>query len=501
MFEQEDFERGWDYYVSLAGSEIAYNTGNNYAQMRISEIVDAINKMESNINNHPHKNNTQSTFQGYVAEEWSAGTFNVNAAAVGSNDYATAIQSNGLGSVDVQLKSGKKYSMKSYSYGEESARQQARINTDTGRAYYEGQERWVPQNQLESARNEAHKRMLKNKDSRPEVSNVYGETENKLTDRIVNDEGIESNPVTRKQLNKMATEGKKGEFSADDYEITVDNALKLEYVLSEALKAGYTAAAMTFAFQMAPEIYKCLDYLIKNGELNLNQIKKAGQKAFSSSTEGFLNGTITCALTIMLEKGSFGESLKSISGTWIGMTTSIVLETIKDSLCLATGKITAREMGFAFIDRVAIGVGFTVVGTKVIESIVSTKMVSMISGAIGQILGFEIPVMGYIIGSLVGGALATVYNFGKNRFLSICAETGFTCFGLVNQNYELPVEYLKKIGIEIVLPDFIEPDYDEPDYVEPDYIEPDFEIPETIEFYEIKRGVIGVNKIGYIVSR
>ena len=489
----DDFSKGWDFFVNLAAADTAYKSGNAFAQQRISAINEAINEMEYRINNHPHRFNTQATFQGYVAEEWSAGTFNVNAAAAGSTDRATAIQSNDLGSVDVHIDSGKDYSMKSYANGAKSAVEQTRIDPNTGQVLYEKQGRWVPADQLNDAMAEAHRRMIKDihNDGREYVGEAYADTEANLTDRISNDEGIESNPATRKQLNKMASEGKEQKFRAEDYDISANSALNMEYVLQEALKAGYTAASLTFAFQMAPEIYKCIDYLIKNGEIDVNQLKEGGLKAVSSSATGFINGFLSSSLTIMAEKGAFGEALKNVSGAWVGLAVSILAESIKDSVRLANGQITAREMGSALMDRVAVGVTFTVVGTKV---------VSAISGAIAQAIGWQLPAVSYIIGSLVGCAISAVYNFGKKKFLSICVDTGFTCFGLVDQNYEMPVEYLKSIGIEVVFPDFASADIEEADFENADYEEADYGKLETIEFHELKRGIIGVNKIGYVMA-
>ncbi len=484
MSELKDIQRGWDFVAKLAGV--------GFADQRVSLIADEISKMEQAINTHPHRGNTLPTFQGYAFEELQTGTYNIDAVASGVWDRAETLQVNGKGSVDAHTKSGMDFSMKSYGTGEKSGIAQAALDPETRKPLYEGQTRVVPTDKLEGAIAETHKRAISNQDTRPDVAYANSDTEKNLTDRIRNDkEGIESKPFTRKQIDKAAKEAQKGdgEFEAEDVGVTVENAIKPEYIIKQSLEAGYTAAALTAAFRMAPEIYKCIDYLIKNGELDLKMLGQVGASGVSGATEGFLNGAVACSLTLMAEKGMLGEALKSVGGVWIGTTVSIVVESIKDSLQVATGKMTPREMGSAFLDRAIIGAGYAVVGTKV---------VSAISGAIVQAIGFEFPVVGYLIGSLVGTAIATVYNFGKKKFLSICVDTGFTCFGLVDQDYEMPVEYLKQLGIDIVLPDFIEADTVEADIIEPDFIEPDFDVPETIQFYEIKRGIIGVNKIGYV---
>ena len=53
--------------------------------------------------------------------------------------------------------------------------------------------------------------------------------------------------------------------------------------LDQALKAGLTAATITAITQLVPELYKAIDYLIKHGEIDLNQLKKSGGKVISTS--------------------------------------------------------------------------------------------------------------------------------------------------------------------------------------------------------------------------
>ena len=53
--------------------------------------------------------------------------------------------------------------------------------------------------------------------------------------------------------------------------------------LDQALKAGLTAATITAITQLVPELYKTIDYLIKHGEIDLNQLKKSGGKVISTS--------------------------------------------------------------------------------------------------------------------------------------------------------------------------------------------------------------------------
>ena len=81
--------------------------------------------------------------------------------------------------------------------------------------------------------------------------------------------------------------------------------------------------------------------------------------------------------------------------------------------------------------------------------------------------------------------------------ISFCVDTGFTCFGLVEQNYELPEEVLHEMGVHTIpVPRTeisrvgistasIESNVERSEY-------------ETIDITVLRRGVIGVNKIGYV---
>ena len=108
------------------------------------------------------------------------------------------------------------------------------------------------------------------------------------------------------------------------------------------------------------------------------------------------------------------------------------------------------------------------------------------------------PGIGFAIGSLLGCSVAVVYNIRKKKFISFCVDTGFTCFGLVEQNYELPDKVLKELGIGTakisranVGRTQIKRTEDTTDIGRTSY--------ETVNMTVLRRGIIGVNKIGYVL--
>ena len=103
--------------------------------------------------------------------------------------------------------------------------------------------------------------------------------------------------------------------------------------------------------------------------------------------------------------------------------------------------------------------------------------------------------LGSFIGSLIG---SFAYHIGYNALLSFCVDTGFTMFGLVEQDYELPDEVLHFIGAEAFEYEcfqFEEFDFDNFSFEEFTF---DEFTPDELSISVLRRGVIGVSRIGYI---
>lgn len=167
-----EVEKGWNFSTEILGANLAADMSSNY----ISKVEEAIKQLEENINNHEYRNLGVKQLQGYMLEEWAAGTFNVDAAAVESSDLAEVQHSLEKDSVDIALKSGRNISAKSYATAEQTAREQARLNIDTGKASYKGMDRLVPSDKLDAAKAHAHKQALRNAPIRKNVSKAYAET-------------------------------------------------------------------------------------------------------------------------------------------------------------------------------------------------------------------------------------------------------------------------------------------------------------------------------------
>ncbi|ACV50638.1 hypothetical protein Apar_0206 [Lancefieldella parvula DSM 20469] len=125
-------------------------------------------------------------------------------------------------------------------------------------------------------------------------------------------------------------------------------------------------------------------------------------------------------------------------------------------------------------------------------------LIAMGGGHLGQAL-IPVPVIGYMLGSLAGSLVGGItYEIGSTVFVGLCVNRGMTFFGLVEQDYTLPENVLKSIGLEVF------------EYETFEFEKPAFETfaPETLALessrldqFEIRysrRGLIAFNKIGYI---
>lgn len=499
MSRLEDVKYGWDFMAQMLGADLAshsafseymanmaQNESVNLQNIRIQEINDAIDRLAKSINEHPHINLNVEQFKGFVAEEWHAGTFNIDALRKGSERRAWTLQDNGYGSVDVETNFGKEYSLKYSNTAKDAENMQAALNGDTRAPKYQGQERLIASEQVEEAKAWAHRRGSKDIENRPDVSKAHMDTEEHLVGKISDGEGIESSDLSIKESKRIAEEAKDGGVNLEKRGYIKDpllDEIRINYV-NQAMKAGLTAAAITAITQIVPELYKAVDYLIKHGEIDLNGLKKSGQKVISASGEAFLRGSIAYGVEMAIQNGMLGETLKGTNPFVVGVAVTVILGTIKDSILVAAGRMTAAEMGMHFVDTLVVSSGY----------LASMK----IGGVIAQVLCPELPGVGYAIGSLLGCSVAVVYNIGKKKLISFCVDTGFTCFGLVDQNYEIPEDVLAKMGVHTIPVPRTEISRTDVNLASVNTYVNKSEY-ETVDITVLRRGIIGVNKIGYVL--
>ena len=156
------------------------------------------------------------------------------------------------------------------------------------------------------------------------------------------------------------------------------------------------------------------------------------------------------------------------------------MNTMRNAYLVAKGTMTQKELA-----------------NELVQEMFVTTCSLVLGGATQTFI--HIPVLGFMLGSFIGSVIGSfAYNVGYNALLSFCVDTGFTMFGLVEQNYELPDDVLQSIGAEIFeYEQFVFPEFEYNKFEFEEFSFDEFNT-EELSITVLKRGVIGVSKIGYI---
>ena len=507
------FKDGYDNFVRLNNTKIGADAGALY----VNEIETEIEKLIKAMNEPTRKIDKSSidSVKGFVAEWWHEGTFNIDAALKGVETRAYAPDDNGH--VDIFLSSGNQYQVKYYQDGTGSAREQAKTNYQRYREYYSkyrrehngqeppkteeewlesrfpddpyymGQGRMIPADQMKEAQKWLKEKIAKEANGgRSKQVKRYQDTLDKLTDRLKSNDGAESIPLTEEEAKELANLAKEGGFDPAEWGLTTKELMEFEYIMNQAFKAGLSAALVSIVLKVAPEVCGIICKLLKDGEIDAEQFKRLGFAAADGSVEGFVRGTVAAAVTTACKAGLMGETLKKINPSIIGAITTITMNTVQNACLLAIGKLNKQDFASKcsedlVITACSIGVGMAGAAT----------VTAMFTPAAA--------VLGYMIGSFVGSVVGSfVYKGIYSCVLSFCVESGSTFLGLVDQNYELPNDILRKIGTEVFEYEKFEPDrFTYPSFQPKRFEHKRFE-PIKINITFLRRGVIGVGMIGYV---
>lgn len=517
----DGFKDGYNFFSDLVGEGQGALNGEAYVSGIEEEIDKLFNDPDVGLNSFKGFQTASDQLKGDVAEFWHAGTYNIDAAIHDSSNRAEVPRSHILGSPDVVLhtKDGvTEYSAKIYKDAEGSVKAQSvtyrqKYNhflknhpgtsfedflekehvpvEDRGsldqigdKSIYDHQVRLLAKDQQDDARRIARQKMAKEiYNEKNSARGRQGERyKGQYTDHVRDKEGNHSFAEDNKTFQEMAERSKKGEARADDYHLTTEEVVKFKHIFRQAAKAGVSATTISVVLKVGPELFKAVEYLIQTGYIDSEQLKKVGAAAIQGTAEGFLRGSAAAALSIVCKAGFFGSIVKNVSPADVGALTTVTINTLKNAIDWALGKINASQ----FSDKLTRDIFLSTC------SLILGKVVGTLFGSF-CVLGY---MLGSFIGSMVGGFLLSK---GHEILMSICIDTGFTCFGLVKQDYQIPDQILKDLGLDTIDMDFQNLDSisyrneEMLDTVDLDKIHLD-----SLDIYPVKRGIIGVSTIGYI---
>ncbi len=499
------FKKGYTSAIYNVSSQLGSEQADNY----INSINGAIDIMNNDINAFKGFNTGIEQLKGDIGEFVHSDTFNINAILNGSEFRTVVDRSHDFASADITSNWGEEYGLKFLRNAQASANAQSisyfqryceykaisgrsdlsfevfleerNINPDDVLKFdsiYNGQVRIIPSDQLKEAISYLKLKIAKEAEVRPEQVARLQETLNKLDDKITAPDGTQSIKLSKEQAEEIARLAKEGNFKASEFNITTEELIELEHILKQGVKSGLSAAIISFVLKTAPEIYKCLEQLIKEGELEEGQFQELGFAAINGSSEGFIRGFIASSLTTACESGMWGEAMKSINPNIIAGLTVIMMGIMKDSFFVVKGTMTKYELT---------------------ANLTRNIMVTSIALGLGSLTQLFLPMIpgAYLLGNFVGSFVGSfAYIAADKACMSFCIESGWTLFGLVKQDYQLPDEVIKELGFDLAEVD----EFNVNEYSYDEYVLDEYSIDEyDADFIHIiRRGVIGVHQIGYI---
>jgi len=319
--------------------------------------------------------------QGNFAESYHAETFNVDAVLNRMEDVqARVLNSNGYKSTDIVLKNDgetfREYGLKYYKSGQES------VNAQKG---YPGQERLIPEEQLEAAqkyiRRQSAKDQATGRSNRLRNAEELERIENRLTGRIQEGDA-ESRPLSREESAERLKEARRnGQLERPAPQID------REVLARESLRSGAIAAGITVAMAAAPRIYEELRYWHSEGRFRKGALRNVLEQPSKLAAESGVRGALATPTTLLARKGIFGGAARDVSPPLVGALTYLAVEGGKDFLKYRRGDLS----GEWFADGMM------------------RKSLGAASGAYGAALGqviIPIPIIGSMIGAAIGSTVA-----------------------------------------------------------------------------------------------
>lgn len=337
-----------------------------------------------------YANNTVASRGGYIAEDFVAGTYNLDAVIKRQNPSAIVPQSHDAASADIIYDNNKSASLKYNGDAVSTAKNQTRVA-------YGNQVRVVPADQVDDVKaaldDMSHKNLLK---GRPDAAKIQQDTKKLVDDRIRGDNGVQSTPLTKEQDMKLAKAIKKGDNGPQVDKKQIDAVLKDTGVTQKTKKAIFNNElhGIAMAAAIGAGIGFTISFAVTLAETGItpDSVKTALSKGASGGLEsGFLS--------------TVGYGI----GRTIGSTVSAAV----------TG--TLRNLGLSITDNIVKMCNMAVVGTMTIAVFSAYQFVKLkLNGTntydaliqVGKQAVFSLSVLAVSLAAqcLLGGAAGAVVS-------------------------------------------------------------------------------------------
>lgn len=343
--------------------------------------------------------NQNPNLDGFIAEQYHAQTFNLNAQATGSSYRAKVLEPNGNGyaknSVDIVIVDGG---------GKIVRRYQSKYCKDaeaTIKAFehgdYRGQQKLVPQEQ---------KKALED----------LGE---KVTDVLAAPDGTTSNPLTKgraKELQREAQSRKWNDLNWNEYKAK-DLAIGIGKQVGQSALMG---AAVGVGFDVAQKVWNGEE--IQGEELVETAIVSGADFGIKSAAAGALKVGVEKNIIKAIPKGTPAGTIVNIA--------HVAVENVKIVGKMATGELTVRE-GLEKMEQTSVATVAGIAASTKGAAIGAT--VASVFGPVGSVVGgFVGGTVGYMAGSKVGQTLVKGVQHIRKKAKEVVQSVGRTVSNVVS---------------------------------------------------------------------
>lgn len=369
------------------------------ATRKIGQMIGEINQANTIMGNISATAQNAAIKGGFAAETFHAESFNLNAIlkdkdvrALTDSFKQTPLARNDPTHDIVVIKDGEQVLGAQLKYFKDAdATQKAFRSTRDGVHHYERADRFIgPSDQIEGIQASAHKTVLKNQQTRPEVARAAEKVRDNTAGQIEVD-GVQSTPLSKTEAEQLGAGTQQGK---DMHQRMQDGYLN-KATVQQSLRAAGSAAVITAVTAGCINAFHNIK-LLRDGELSAEQATlrilrdttiAAGDSALKAGVATASVSLAARSLPSLFSGSAFQTSLAS--GTIAGATVCAV-DLVQCLVLFSAGKMTRDELETRTGKNI-FQTGAAVVGASA-------------GGSIGALGG---PV-GMLIGSLVGGMITAL---------------------------------------------------------------------------------------------
>ena len=470
MTPADPFREAFD---KVAPQYAAATVASQNAADYVSQIESEIDRLQELLASVVDNEKSIDFAKGDAAEMWHEGTANIDAARQGLDPTALALRESVLDGADVTIgDSSDEISAQLKYYGDAASTARA-----IGTPGYDGMQRVVPADQVDGARewllDRADQMHVRDRVESERLRSAGGG----ISDRII-DDSISSHPLTEDESRSLVNVGRDpSTFDPDALGIAPHQVIEVPDFLRQGGEAGIEGAGAGIGVAVAALAVAALKRAIDEGTITLEDLDELSRSHRDSAARSALTGTLAGVLTIAADSGLMGDLAQSMAPEAISAVVVMAVRSAALATQAANGQRPWESVGYEM-----------------------AKTATVIAGAFsGAAVGTAIfPVVGTIVGSLVGAALVrTVAAGGETILVREAVHGGYTFFGMVEQDYSVPVSVWGKLGWETV--DFETASYEDSKIERASFELAKWEGPELEGGLRmLGRGLIGVRRVGYV---